>query len=81
MIRVLTGARHSVIRARIWCVLASGRSLRVAGEASNRVGLHRLVRATAYEVVMVEIAGARDFRLDPDWATPTYATPFCEARC
>ena len=58
MIRVLTGDPHSVVRAGIRCVLASGRGFRVAGEASNCVELLRLVRATACDVVMVEIAGA-----------------------
>jgi two-component system, NarL family, invasion response regulator UvrY len=64
MIRVLTGDPHSVVRAGIRCVLASGRGFRVAGEASNRMELLRLVRATACDVVMVEIAGAGNFWLD-----------------
>jgi DNA-binding NarL/FixJ family response regulator len=64
MIRVLTGDPHSVVRAGIRCVIASGRGFRVAGEASNRVELLRLVRDTACDVVMVEIAGAGNFWLD-----------------
>src|SRR5215467_4432605 len=64
MIRVLTGDPHSVVRAGIRYVLTSGRGFRVAGEASNRVELLRLVRATASDVVMVEIAGAGNFWLD-----------------
>lgn len=64
MIRVLTGDPHSVVRAGIRYVLASGRGFRVAGEASNRVELLRLVRATACDVVMAEIAGAGNFWLD-----------------
>jgi two-component system, NarL family, invasion response regulator UvrY len=64
MIRVLTGDPHSVVRAGIRCILASGRGFRVAGEASDCAELLRLVRATACDVVMVDIAGAGSLWFD-----------------